>query len=100
MEPWQKEIIGRMVGEIDDFRAGRLSLGRLVDHARGLFEAADISDIRIRDDFEAAWAPVDAQHELRTESWSRPEWISHSNLEAALTDLRNWASQTSSPGSS
>jgi hypothetical protein len=100
VEPWQEEIIGRMVGEIDEFLAGRLSLRRLVDNTRGLFEAADVSDNRIRMEFDAAWSPVDAQLELRTESWSRPEWISDSDLNATVTNLRNWASETSSPGSS
>jgi hypothetical protein len=100
VEPWQKNIIGRMVDEIDECLAGRLSLDRLVDNSRGLFEAADISDNRTRDEFEAAWSSVDAQLELRTESWSRPEWISDSALEANLTDLRNWASEASSPESS
>jgi len=87
-----------MVGEIDEFLAGRLSLGRLVENTRGLFEAADISDNRIRDEFEAAWSPVDGQLELRTESWSRPEWISDSALKAAVTGLRSWAREASSPG--
>ena len=85
-----------MVGEIDEFRAGRLSLARLVENTRGLFSAADVSDRQIREDFEAVWACVDGELELRTESWSRPEWISDSDLDAALTDLRNWASQVSS----
>jgi hypothetical protein len=89
-----------MVGEIDECLAGRLSLGRLVDNTRGLFEAADISEVRIRDEFELAWVSVDGELELRTESWSRPEWVSDSNLEAALTALREWASETSSPRSS
>jgi hypothetical protein len=99
VEPWQEELIGRMVSEIDEFLAGRLSLGRLVENTRGLFEAAAVSDSRIRMEFEQVWAPVDAQLELRTESWSRPECVSDSDLTATLTDLRNWASEVSSPGS-
>jgi hypothetical protein len=93
MEPWQAALIGRIVGEIDAYSARRrTSLGRLVEDCRGLFDAADISDTPTRMAFESVWAPVSAQAELRTAAWSNPEWISKSDLNAALSELRDWAS--------
>jgi len=92
MEPWQAALIGRIVGEIDAYSADRTSLGRLVENCRGLFDAADISDTPTRMAFESVWAPVSAQAELRTEAWSKRAWISESDLNAALSELRDWAS--------
>jgi hypothetical protein len=76
MEPWQAALIGRIVDEIDRFNAERISLPKLVENSRGLFEAADISDNETRMAFELVWVAVDAQVELQTEAWSRPEWVS------------------------
>ena len=100
MESWQAELIGRIVGEVDECAGGRLSLGRLVQNARGLFDAADMSDGRVRESFESVLAPLDSQLELRTETWSRPEWISEQDLKVALSDLRDWASGVSGGDSS
>jgi hypothetical protein len=52
MEPWQAALIGRIVDEIDRFNAERISLPKLVENSRGLFEAADISDNETRMAFE------------------------------------------------
>ena len=52
MESWQAELICRIVGEVDEFAGGRLSLGRLVQNTRGLFDAAEISDGRVCESFE------------------------------------------------
>ncbi|HUF58032.1 MAG TPA: hypothetical protein VMR89_00860 [Actinomycetota bacterium] len=95
MEPWQAELIGRIAVAVDDHRAGSLSLRKLVEDSRGLFDAADISDNIIRSEFLVVWAPVDGELELRTEDWSRPEWVSDECLETVLDDLRNWALQRS-----
>jgi hypothetical protein len=100
MEPWQAALIGRIVDEIDTFNAGRISLPKLVENSRGLFEAADISDNETRMAFESVWAAVDAQDELRTEAWSRPEWVSDQALNDAVSDLRVWASAVSVSGRS
>jgi hypothetical protein len=95
MEPWQAALIGRIVDEIDRFNAGRKSLLKLVEDSRGLFEAADISDNETRMAFELVWVAVDAQAELRTEPWSKPEWISEQALNDALANLRRWATEVS-----
>ena len=88
-------FIGRIAVAVDDHRAGRLSLRKLVEDARGLFEAADISDNDIRSEFESMWSPVDGELELRTQDWSRPEWVSEERLATVLDELRNWAVQRS-----
>jgi hypothetical protein len=88
-------LIGRIVDEIDRFNAERISLPKLVENSRGLFEAADISDNETRMAFELVWVAVDAQVELRTEAWSRPEWVSEQALNDAICDLRVWASEVS-----
>jgi hypothetical protein len=41
------------------------------------------------------WVAVDAQVELQTEAWSRPEWVSEQALNEAISDLRVWASEVS-----
>jgi hypothetical protein len=91
VEQWQAELIGRIVGKIDEHLAGRLSLARLVEDARGLFDAADVSDNLVRWEFESVWAPVSGEMELRAASWSRPEWIDGNRLNAMIADLRSWA---------
>jgi hypothetical protein len=95
MEPWQAVLIGRIVDEIDRFTTGGISLPRLVENSRGLFEAADISDNETREAFESVWYPVQNQAELRTEPWSEPEWISEQALNRAVSDLRRWATEVS-----
>jgi hypothetical protein len=91
MDAWQAELVGRIAVAVEDHRAGRLSLRKLVEDARGLFDAADISDNDIRFEFEAVWAPVSGELELRAEDWSRPEWVSDERLATVLDDLRRWS---------
>src|SRR4029453_5643674 len=50
--PWQAALIGRIVDEIDRFNAERISLPKLVENSRGLFEAADISENETRMAFD------------------------------------------------
>ena len=88
-------MIGRIVGEIDRFATGGISRSKLVENSRGLFEAADISDNETSMAFESAWVAVDAQADLRTEPWRRPEWISEQALNDALSDMRRWATEVS-----
>jgi len=95
METWQAELIGRIAAAVDDHKGGRLSLRKLVEDVRGLFDAADISNNDIRFEFEAVWAPVSGELDLRTEDWSQQEWVSDERLETVLNDLRSWAVQRS-----
>lgn len=95
MEAWRAELIGRIAVAVDDHKAGRLSLRKLVEDSRGLFDAADISDNDIRFEFESVWAPVSGELELRTEDWSQPEWVSDERLATVLNDLLDWAKERS-----
>lgn len=80
-----------MVGSIDALRAGDLSLEDLVRNLRGQWEAAAIDDEALSFGFEAVWAPIDGEWELRSEPWSRPELVSEVRLEEALVKFRDWA---------
>jgi hypothetical protein len=95
VDAWKRDLIGRIADEIDRYGEGDLSLRRLVENARGLFDAADISDQSVREAFELAWAPLSGQLDLRTAEWADPAWASEVDLETALRDLREWASQIS-----
>ncbi len=91
MDAWQAQLIGRIVVAVDDHNSGRLSLRKLVEDARGLIDAADISDNDIRFEFESVWAAVSGELDLRTEDWGKPECVSEGRLETVLDDLRAWA---------
>ena len=58
MDGWKRDLLGRIVDEIDRYSEGQLSLRSLVENARGLFDAADISDQPVREAFELVWAPL------------------------------------------
>ena len=95
VESWQGELVGRIVDQVDEYTAGRRDLHKLVEDTRGLFDAADVSDNEIRGQFESVWAPISGQLELRTEDWSKTEWVSDEELAAALAELRSWAAKVS-----
>jgi hypothetical protein len=95
VDTWQAELIGRIAISVDDHKGGRLSLRKLVEDARGLFDAADISDNDIRFEFESVWAPVSGELDLRTEDWGRADWAADERLATVLDDLRNWAMERS-----
>jgi hypothetical protein len=78
VKSWQRELVGRIVDQVDEYTAGRRALHKLAEGTRGVFDAADVSDNEIR-----VWAPVSGQLELRTEDWSKPEWVSDEELAAA-----------------
>lgn len=81
-----------MLDAVAEFRTGEFSLGVLVDSLRGLFVAADPHDMALRSEFESVWAPLDGEHELRTEPWAPPGLASDealaNHLEAFETFVR------------
>lgn len=95
MDGWKRDLLGRIVDEINRYSEGQLSLRSLVENARGLFDAADISDQPVREAFELVWAPLSGQLGLRTAEWANPAWSSEEDPETALRDLRDWANQIS-----
>jgi hypothetical protein len=95
VQQWQLDLLGQIADRIDLYREGRLPLAKLVEDARGLFDAADISANKVRGQFEEVWAPVSGQLELRTADWAHPDWGSKEDLDAAITALRKWAVVTS-----
>jgi hypothetical protein len=44
--------------------------GKLVSDLRGLYVEADPHDPSVRANFESAWSSLDAEYELRTETWA------------------------------
>jgi hypothetical protein len=81
-----------MLGQIGEYRTGRLSLGALIGELRGLYVEADPHDAVIRDQFEVVWSPIDAEHELRTEPWAPAGSASDEALDQALDTFTEWVS--------
>ena len=79
-----------MLIEVTNCESGQLSLAQLVADLRGLYVAADPHDPDLRSDFETVWSRIDAEHELRTESWAPPGSAIEENLTAALQQFRDW----------
>lgn len=61
-----------MGDRLDAYASGDVSLLKLAEDLRGLFDACDPRDLSIRDSFYDLWADLDAECELRTESWAPP----------------------------
>jgi hypothetical protein len=79
-----------MLDQISDYRAGRLGLAALVAGLRGLYVEADPHDVSVRDQFELMWSPIDAEHELRTESWAPPGLARDQTLAQELDAFAEW----------
>lgn len=90
MDDHERTMWQRMLDRTGEFDGGTETLGKLVADLRGLFVEADPDDPNIRAEFEAYWAPLDGEHELRTESWSRPELVSEKRLAEVLEEFREW----------
>ena len=79
-----------MLSRVADYEQHGLDLGQLIQDLRGLFIEADPHDASIRSDFEAHWSPIDAQYELRTESWAPAGAASEEHLGSALGRFSAW----------
>ncbi|MFI6803301.1 hypothetical protein [Streptosporangium canum] len=90
MEDYQRGLIGQMAARLDLYDSGEVSLPKLVDDLRGLFDAADPHELSVRDSFQWLWADLDAESELRTEPWAPPGLADDAHLSGILHGLRSW----------
>ncbi|MER5624013.1 hypothetical protein ABT061_23555 [Streptosporangium sp. NPDC002544] len=79
-----------MAARLDLYDSDGISLPKLAEDLRGLFEAADPRELSIRDSFEELWAELDAENELRTEAWAPPSLADDAHLREILHRLRSW----------
>lgn len=79
-----------MLAGVEDYRTGRLPLGRLVSDLRGFFVEAGPHDQVTRNRFEEMWSPLDGQWELRSEPWAPPGAASDEALTSALVEFTAW----------
>lgn len=86
----QRQMWQRMLELVTEFEHGRFDLGALVTGLRGLFVEADPHDPTLRDGFERAWSPIDAEYELGTEAWAPPGMSSDEKLQQSLDAFRAW----------
>ena len=84
----------RMIERIDDYKAGNVELGALLDDLRGLFVEADPHDQKIRSDFQDHWLPIDMEYELRMEGWAPAGSADDRTLAAAVDRFRDWVDGT------
>jgi hypothetical protein len=82
----QRRMWVAMLDATTEFRKERGDLGALVSDLRGLFVEADPHEGQLRSDFESVWAPLDGEHELRTEPWA-PGRASDEALAGHLDDF-------------
>jgi hypothetical protein len=80
----------RMLDRVADYNLGRVELGALVADLRGFFVEADPHNSALRSDFETYWAPIDAEHELRTEPWAPPNSANDDTLALSVARFREW----------
>ena len=90
MEEWQRRIIGRIADEIDEYQSGRRSLLRLVVNVEGLYQAAEIKDREIGDEFHRLWLAVETERELQTDELLEGTWTDDVLVDA-VRKLRAWA---------
>ncbi|MEU9890929.1 hypothetical protein [Sphaerisporangium sp. NPDC051011] len=100
VEDYQRAFIGRMVERLDAYAVGEVTLPKLVEDLRGLFEIVDPREWSIRDAFEDLWAELDAECDLRTESWAPPGSADDVHLRRSIDALRSWASRVAAGASS
>ncbi|MDH2426929.1 hypothetical protein [Sphaerisporangium sp. TRM90804] len=93
MEDYQRAFIGRVVERLDAYAAGEVTLPKVVEDLRGLFEVADPREWAIRDAFEDLWVDLDAECDLRTELWAPPGLADDAHLRRTIDALRSWASR-------
>jgi hypothetical protein len=94
MDEHQRRVWAQIPVEIDRYRHNEVSLGRLVANLGGLLGATDLHDQTLVGDFWNHLAPIDAEHELRTQPWAPVGSASDDNLDAVLTAMSEWALQT------
>ena len=79
-----------MASEVERFRRGNLSLGKLVADLRGLFVEACPHEPAVRSEFEAMWSEIDGENDLRTQPWAPPGSASDARLDRSLSEFVKW----------
>jgi hypothetical protein len=55
--------------------------------------ASDLKDERLIDEFWNHCAPIDTEHELRTEAWAPAGSANDEHLAAVIEDFRRWVNE-------
>ena len=94
MDDHQREMWHRMIALVDRYEPGDgIALGKLVSDLRGLFIEADPQDSSTRSEFEIWCAPIDGEHELRTEPWAPAGAANDDRLNEHLAEFRRWVNR-------
>src|SRR3954469_7733017 len=90
MDEHQRRVWLRMTEEIEEYRAGRVTLERLTTNLKGLLAASDLRSPELGREFWSRFAPIDMELELRTEAWAPKGSPSDDVLSAAIDDFAGW----------
>ncbi len=90
MDDHQRWAWGEILSRLTDFENRVIDLGLLVKDLRGLYVEADPHDVAIRNGFESHWILLDAEHELRAESWAPAGAACDDRLTDAIGSFRSW----------
>lgn len=90
MDRHKQRMWQRMLARVEDFRAGAISLARLVDDIRGLHVEADPHDSQVQDDFEEYWSGLDIELSKRSEAWAPPGAGTEQSLRVAVGEFEWW----------
>ena len=74
-----------------DYRTGRSSLQTVLDHAWGLYTAAELKDVAAATQFERLYLALSYEHDL-FQPFMPSGYASQERLDAAVTALEAWAS--------
>jgi hypothetical protein len=92
MEPHQRRILGRIVGEIATYRAGKQSMVALLSHSWDLWEAAEVQDLDDRRQFMDVYYALATGYGLSTANdANQPYMPSDEDVQAALERFDGWA---------
>jgi hypothetical protein len=93
MDQHQQQMWQRMLAKVEDFRAGAISLSRLVDDVRGLYVEADPHDPQMQEEFEEYWSGLDIELSQRTEPWAPPGAATEQSLRVAVGEFEWWVNK-------
>ena len=83
-----------MLGSVDAFRSGDVSLPKLVEDLQGLMAASDLHDQGVIDQFWNHLSPIDGESELRTERWAPPGEANDKRLDRLLAEFTAWVNES------
>lgn len=97
MNDHERRVLARMADEVDRYRAGHLSIGRLLENLWGLADAAEIREPEVRVKFEDLYYRVSSADDAR-QPWMPRGLASDSDVDEALDALRTWSRTFQEPG--